>query len=130
MARPVRVSRCPIADGAFLDIVGVDPLKSQILSRLQRGRSIRFSHTLDPAYYEQLSAERRVVRFVRGRSLARFELRPRVKRAEALDCLVLALAARQALNLSAAAFSAREDELHSSAPPPSPSVIRSEWMQR
>jgi len=45
--------------------------------------------------------------------------------------LVLALAARQALNLSAAAFSAREDELHSSAlPPPSPSVIRSEWVQR
>jgi hypothetical protein len=41
------------------------------------------------------------------------------------------LAARQALNLSAAAFSAREDELHSLAlPPPSPSVIRSEWVQR
>jgi phage terminase large subunit GpA-like protein len=114
-----------------LFIVGVDPLKSQILTRLQRGPSIRFSHALDAAYYEQLSAERRVVRFARGRPVARFELRPGVKCAEALDCLVLALAARQALNLSAAAFSQREDELRMPAPPqPRPSVIRSQWMQR
>jgi phage terminase large subunit GpA-like protein len=114
-----------------LFIVGVDGVKTQILSRLSRGQSIRFSHTLDAAYYEQLAAERRVVRFARGRPVARFELRPGVRRAEALDCLVLGLAARAAMSLSAAAFDQREQELTTPLPPkPTPAVYRSQWMGR
>jgi phage terminase large subunit GpA-like protein len=113
-----------------LFIIGVDGVKTQILSRLSRGQSIRFSHTLDVAYYEQLAAERRVVRFARGRPVARFELRPGVRRAEALDCLVLGLAARAAMALSSAAFDAREQELTTPLPPkPAPTVYRSQWME-
>jgi phage terminase large subunit GpA-like protein len=68
------------------------------------------SHTLEAGYYEQLASERRVVRLARGRPVVRFERRPGM-RAEALDCLVLGLAAKAALSLNEAAFSQREDEL-------------------
>jgi phage terminase large subunit GpA-like protein len=59
--------------GKPLFIVGVDTIKSQIIARLSRGRSIRFSHTLDATYFEQLASERRIVRMARGRPVARFE---------------------------------------------------------
>jgi phage terminase large subunit GpA-like protein len=113
-----------------LFIVGVDNIKTQIISRLARGRTIRFSHTLDATYYEQLASERRVVRLARGRPVVRFERKPGM-RAEALDCMVLGLAAKAALQLGEAAFAQREDELRSIMPPkPRPAVIRSQWMQR
>jgi phage terminase large subunit GpA-like protein len=67
----------------------------------------------------------------RGRPTLRFERIPG-KRAESLDALVYALAARAALNLGQAAFDAREFELANPPPvevPPSP-VIRSRWMDR
>jgi phage terminase large subunit GpA-like protein len=35
-----------------LFIVGVDNVKTQIISRLARGHTIRFSHTLDASYFE------------------------------------------------------------------------------
>jgi phage terminase large subunit GpA-like protein len=113
-----------------LFIIGVDPLKQQILSRLMRGKTIRFSHTLDATYYEQLASERRIVRMSRGRPVARFERKPGYA-AEALDCLVYALAAKAALSLNAASYEQRETELSSQVPPtPPPSVVRSQWMQR
>ena len=72
-----------------------------------------------------------MVRFVRGRPVARFELRPGVRRAEALDCLVLVLAARAAMSLSSAAFDQREQELTTPVPPkPTPAVYRSQWLSR
>jgi phage terminase large subunit GpA-like protein len=112
-----------------LFIIGVDVLKSQIIARLARGRSIRFSHSLDATYFEQLASERRIVRMARGRPVARFERKPGM-RAEALDCLVYGLGAKAALALSAAAFDQRQDELRHETPPPAaaPSVIRSRWM--
>jgi phage terminase large subunit GpA-like protein len=113
-----------------LFIVGVDAIKAQIIARLARGRSIRFSHALTETYFEQLASERRIVRMARGRPVARFERKPGA-RAEALDCMTYGLAARAALTLNAAAFSAREDALRAptlpKAPPP---VIRSQWMDR
>lgn len=113
-----------------LFIVGSDVLKTQILTRLARGRSIRFSHTLTATYFEQLSSERRIVRLTRGRPVARFERKPHAK-AESLDCLAYALAARAAITLSAAAFEAREQELRGQPQPkPAPSVIRSKFMDR
>jgi phage terminase large subunit GpA-like protein len=114
-----------------LFIVGVDAIKSQIMTRLARGRSIRFSHTLTPSYFEMLASERRVVRMARGRPVARFERKPGA-RAEALDALVYALAAKAALALNAAAFDQRADELSmpTPPPPPRPPAIRSAWMER
>jgi phage terminase large subunit GpA-like protein len=113
-----------------LFIIGVDNIKSQIIARLARGRTIRFSHVLDAAYFEMLTSERRIVRMSRGRPVARFE-RKVGARAESLDCLVYALAARAALSLSAAAFDQRADEVRTPSPAkPPPTVIRSQWMQR
>src|SRR5262249_30625097 len=70
--------------GKPLFIVGVDAIKSQIINRLARGRGIRFSHSLDAIYFEQLASERKVTRMARGRPAVRFERKPGA-RAEALD---------------------------------------------
>jgi phage terminase large subunit GpA-like protein len=113
-----------------LFIVGVDGIKSQIIARLARGRTVRFSHSLTEAYFEQLASERRIVRMAGGRPVARFERKPGA-RAEALDCLVYGLAAKAAITLNAAAFDQREDELRTPTPPKAPlPVIRSQWMSR
>jgi hypothetical protein len=54
-----------------LFIIGVDVLKSQIIARPARGRAIRFSHSLNATYFEQLASERRIVRMARGSRGAR-----------------------------------------------------------
>ncbi|KEQ53973.1 phage terminase large subunit family protein [Sphingobium chlorophenolicum] len=122
---PVTASQ---AKGVRLFLVGVDGLKSQILTRLSRGRSIRFSADLETAWYEQLASERRVVRYVRGQPVRRFERKPGM-RAEALDCVVYAFAAR---HLVTANMDRREEELSTPAalPPVLSPVIRSKWMSR
>lgn len=113
--------------GTRLFLVGVDGLKAQILNRLSRGLTIRFSNSLEPAWYEQLASERRVIRYVRGQPLRRFE-RKAGMRAEALDCVVYAFAARQ---LVTANLDRREEELASQAAPTARSpVIRSTWLER
>jgi Phage terminase large subunit (GpA) len=65
--------------------------------RLSRGRSIRFSDSLEPVWFERLCSERKVLRYVRGLPVRRFERKPGAK-AEALDCLVYAFTARQRTN--------------------------------
>jgi phage terminase large subunit GpA-like protein len=106
-------------------IIGVDIIKTQIINRLSRGRTIRFSNKLEKTYFEQLASERRIVRMSRGRPVVRFE-RKMAARAEALDCLVYALAAKAGLSLN---FDEREDTLNSPVPPKAePTVIRSKWM--
>ena len=79
-----------------LALVGVDTVKGALFDKLSRGRGVRFSKSLEPSYYEQLASERRVVRYVRGMPARRFERIGRA-RAEALDCLVYATAAREAV---------------------------------
>jgi phage terminase large subunit GpA-like protein len=96
-----------------LALVGVDTIKNVIFDRLQHGRGIRFSHSLEPVYYEQLASERRVIRYSRGQPVRRFERTGRT-RAEALDCLTYAHAARQAVNIP---YDRREAELHGTASP-------------
>jgi hypothetical protein len=44
--------------GGRLAIIGVDVLKATIFDRLQRGRTIRFSNTFEPSFFEQLASER------------------------------------------------------------------------
>jgi phage terminase large subunit GpA-like protein len=133
---PLVASKSKMRGGGRLWVVGSDSVKAQLFVRLGRGNSIRFSDTLAEVFYEQLSSERRVVRTVGGRPVARFE-RIKGARAEALDALVYAIAAKGALTLRAADFDRRDDELRVSAlpaearpPPKVPSVIRSRWMDR
>ena len=83
-----------------LALVGVDVIKGQIFSRLEHGRSIRFSKTLEASYFEQLTSERRVITMVHGQPKARFERKTRHARAETLDCLCYAFAARGLLHIS------------------------------
>jgi len=91
----IQVSQSKIKGGGRLWIVGVDTLKTTIFDRLSRGRSIRFSDSLEPVYFEQLASERRVTRYLKGRPIRRFE-RIKGKRAESLDCLVYCFASRSA----------------------------------
>lgn len=114
--------------GAPMFLIGVDGLKAQILTRLARGRTIRFSQSLEPVYFEQVASERRVVRYVRGQPFRRFERIPG-KRAEALDCLVYGLAARQLVTVN---LDRREAELASvtALAPSIPLAIKSKWMDR
>lgn len=130
-ARPA-IARAKLKRGRPLFLCAVDVLKSQLFARLARGRSIRFSNTLGPEWFEQLTSERRVVRTVSGKPVARFERKPGFD-AEALDCTVYALAAKAALSLSDAALAERQVAL--AAPdrpekPPASTVIRSRWMER
>ncbi|MDE0921798.1 phage terminase large subunit family protein [Aurantimonas coralicida] len=78
--------------GVPLFLVGVDAIKSQLYGRLARGSSVRFSADLEPIYFEQLTSERRVIRYVKGLPIRRFE-RIVGKRAETLDATVYAMAA-------------------------------------
>ncbi len=94
--------------GGKLAIIGVDVLKSVIFDRLARGQGIRFSNSLEPSYYEQLSAQRRVLKYTRGMPTRRFEMVSMRARKEALDALTYGWAARQAVNI---VYDRREDDL-------------------
>jgi phage terminase large subunit GpA-like protein len=100
--------------GGRLALIGVDTLKTAIYDRLQRGATIRFSDTLEPVYFEQLASERRVIHYVKGRPVRRFERIGR-KAAESLDALVYAYAARQAFQIN---FDHRENRLNQTVPTP------------
>lgn len=121
-----QISRAKKAKTNRLAIIGVDVLKSAIFDRLARGSAIRFSNSLEAVYFEQLASERRVIRYKRGQPSRRFERIPG-RRAEALDALVYAYAARQAMQVN---FDQRASELAATPIPPPPRVIRSEWMSR
>ncbi len=113
--------------GTMLWLCGVDAIKSQLFARLARGAGIRFSDALEPIYFEQLTSERRVVRYVRGRPEARFE-RITGRRAETLDSTVYAWAARHLIGQK---LEARQAEVASAAAPRKASaVIRSNWLER
>jgi phage terminase large subunit GpA-like protein len=89
-------------------ILGVDALKSETYNRLARGRTIRFSNTLRPIYFEQLLSERKVVHCSRGRPEERFERKPGM-RAETLDCMVYGFAAKYAYTFN---FDQRQADLN------------------
>jgi phage terminase large subunit GpA-like protein len=74
--------------------------------------------TLEAVYFEQLSSERLITKFSRGRPVKMFERIPG-RRAETLDCLVMAYAARQGLALN---LDAREADLRLE-PQPTPRPV-------
>ncbi|UVO33061.1 phage terminase large subunit family protein [Bradyrhizobium arachidis] len=113
--------------GARIFLVGVDTVKAALFSRLKRNHGIRFSHTLENAWFDQLCSERLVVRYVKGAPQRRFERLPG-KRAEALDGMCYAIAARQIISAS---LTDREDALKVERPlPAKPTVFRSNFMHR
>ncbi|MCC3245094.1 phage terminase large subunit family protein [Methylocystis sp. WRRC1] len=126
-SRPALQASKSKVKGGRLFLIGVDGLKTTIYSRLARGRSIRFSDSLEPVFFEQLCSERKILRYVRGLPQRRFERIPG-RAAEALDCTVYAFAARQGVTIL---FDQREAELRSAEPPKAPPrVMRSSWMDR
>lgn len=113
--------------GQLLWLVGSDAVKSQLFTRLARGAGVRFGEALEPIYFEQLTSERRVMRYVRGVPQARFE-RIKGKRAETLDATCYAWAARQLIGVN---MERRAEELASAAEPKkAPAVIKSAWLNR
>ncbi|GGD12001.1 terminase [Aureimonas glaciei] len=109
-----------------LMLVGVDAVKSELMTRLQSGRTIRFSHSLSPSWFEQLTGERRIVRYSRGQPVRAFE-RISGRRVEALDCVVYAFAARRLVLLD---MGRRAEEVATSAMPTArPAVTRSKWLE-
>lgn len=108
-------------------LVGVDTVKAALFSRLKRNHGIRFSHTLEESWFDQLCSERLVVRYVKGTPQRRFERLPG-KQAEALDATCYAIAARQIISAS---LTDREDALKVERPlPAKPTVFRSSFMAR
>lgn len=113
--------------GKHLWLVGVDAVKTQLFNRLHDMRGIHFGESLAPVYFEQLTSEKRVMRYTRGKPEARFERIPG-KRAETLDATGYAWAVR---NLIGQKLEARQAEVASAAAPKrAPAVIRSRWMAR
>jgi len=111
--------------GQRLFIVGVDGIKANLTERLMRGTSIRFSDTLDARFFEELASERRVVKYQRGAPKASWERIPG-KRAEALDCVVYALAVRGLVGVN---LDMREQELADrGTATPRPAVVKSKWL--
>ena len=111
--------------GAPLFLVGVDAVKAQLFNRLARGDTFRFSADLEPVFFEQLTSERRVVRYFKGQPVRRFE-RIAGKRAETLDATVYALAARTLVGLN---LDRREEEVASvTGPAKRVNVVKSRWI--
>lgn len=112
---------------AALWLVGSDAVKSQIFVRLARGSGFRFADTLEAVFFEQLSSERKVVRYTRGVPQARFD-RIKGKRAETLDACVYAWAARSLIGMN---LDRREEELATAAAPVArQTVVKSAWLSR
>jgi phage terminase large subunit GpA-like protein len=117
------------AKGVPLFLVGVDGLKAQLLTRLAKGQSIRFSNSLEAEYFSQLTSERRVVRYSRGQPTKQFE-RIAGRRAEAVDCFCYGWAARELVKMD---LDRRESELANEPLVPlgikPGAVFKSNWLQ-
>jgi len=119
------VIRASDTKGSRLFIVGVDSVKGQLVSRLTRGKSMRFSDGLEGRFYEELASERLIVRYVRGAPVRQWERTPG-RRAESLDCVVYAMAVRHLVNAS---VDRREEEIAAkSLPKAAPVVFKSNWL--
>lgn len=77
-------------------LVGVDTSKDRLFGLLRRPGSVRFSQSLPSDWFGQLTSERRVARYSRGVAVHRYERIPG-RRAEALDAMIYAMAARAAM---------------------------------
>lgn len=117
-----------IRTGARLWIVGVDTAKAQLFARRSRGGSFWLSSDLPRVWREQVASERAVLRYRKGQPMCSFARIPG-QRAEASDCMVYAMAARQIIRPD---WEARAMALVTPDAPEKVGgpVLKSEWMQR
>lgn len=92
-----------IAKGAQLWLIGTDTAKALIYGRLKVADAgpgcMHFTRELPDDYFEQLTSERLVTRYVKGRPRLEW-IKPAGRRNEALDLEVYALAAAHKLQLN------------------------------
>lgn len=127
-----------------LFVVGVDAVKDALFARLRLDGpgpgAVHFGLERDAEYFRQLTAEKVVTRFERGRPLRSWQLKRDGERNEALDTLVYATAALHGLismglrlNAEAAAMLAAPEKAPGTKPVPrAPArrrVIGSDYMQ-
>ncbi len=120
-----------------LFIVGVDAVKDALFARLRLTENgpgfVHFSLERDMEYFRQLTAERVVTRFERGRPIRSWQLRREGERNEALDTFVYASAALHGL----ISMGLRLNDEAASLPTatasktisPLPATIKSNWMR-
>ena len=121
--------------GVRLFLVGVDQVKTEVTQRLaiephdSRGienpGAIHISDKLPEEWFDQVTGERRFVRYVRNRAVIEFKPKRPGQRVEALDCMVYGFAARHSLRID---LDAREAEL--SRPDAPRANIWGEWAKR
>ena len=99
-------------DGIRLWLVGSDTLKGIIFAHLSSGSpKFHFSKDLEPIFYDQLTSERRVTKYKHGRPIHSFERVSAGARAETLDALVYACAAKERISAPAFNWDRREGQL-------------------
>lgn len=104
----------------------MDAVKTRLFNGLHARKGWRFSDSLPLVFFEQLTSEQRVVRYSRDQPQARFE-RIVGRRAEAMDCVVYAMAARTLVGVP---VETREPEVASKAlAPRPPAVVRSKFLE-
>lgn len=97
LAWPKKASRTA-KSRALVFIVGVDTIKSTLYGRLQKVESpgagyIHLPHDVDEEFVNQLTSEKSITKYVRGRPTVVWEPRAKNIRQEAQDCWVYAYAA-------------------------------------
>lgn len=111
---------------ARLWIIGVDSGKNRLFAMIDNSngpRKIRFSESLTSQYFDELTAERRITKRVRGRPKPAW-IRIGNRRAEGLDATIYGIAVR---GLITQAIETRQSELQAKAAPQSQSG-RSSWI--
>lgn len=125
-----------------LYVIGVDALKETVAARLAIAEPgpgyMHFPDGRDAAWFAQLTAERIVTRYRKGRAVREW-VKPNDARNEALDCRVYALAALEGLKALGLRLDV-EAKRPANAPPrtaaeavaakPPPRTIRSKWMDQ
>ena len=124
-----------------LFIVGVDGVKDALFARLKLMEPgpgfVHFSRDRDVEYFRQLTSERVVTRFEKGRPIRSWQPRRQGERNEALDTFVYAMAGLQGLismglrlndEAEAMAAAIRRGDAPMAKTASALSVVRSAWM--
>lgn len=137
--RPTRSNKGKIP----LFVIGVDAVKDAVFARLRLTEpgpgAIHFPRRLDAEYFRQLTAERVVTRFDRGRPVRSWQPKRDGERNEALDTFIYANAALQGLVTMGLRLNEEADRIaragrHSgssvagSGPSALPPIIKSRWV--
>jgi len=137
--RPTRSNKGKIP----LFVIGVDAVKDAVFARLRLTEpgpgAIHFPRRLDAEYFRQLTAERVVTRFDRGRPIRSWQPKRDGERNEALDTFIYANAALQGLVTMGLRLNEEADRIaragrHSgsavagSGPSALPPIIKSRWV--